>query len=104
MTDDIHLVDEPTVRCYLCGKRIPESKAIRQNLPTLHDGWRDRWINRYLMVDLCSICSEQEKAKNASFQRNCDVLVACLVAIPVGILLIASIVLMAIRVAAYFPF
>lgn len=83
---------EPTVRCYQCGARIPENRAIRRNVRTgattgrigLDPTRLENWLSaqQFERVDLCPGC-DQKRAAREKLERR-------MLALALGVLALAA--------------
>jgi hypothetical protein len=96
--DDEPKPGEWTVRCYDCGRRVSEKRAVRRNVTT--GGWyggsgRYSTSGRYTgRVDLCRACARQrdDYSRNlgdALLKAFLVFVVGILIAVPLGLVLVA---------------
>jgi hypothetical protein len=88
---------EPTVRCWRCGQRVPETKARRRNVRSggllggagrLSGGSPVLFgAGQWSREDLCEACAAQHDAARAARRRLLWLVVAALAAALVALLL-----------------
>ena len=88
--------DEPTLRCWKCGKRVPESQASRRDVSRpsyflgLFDGKAGGGTS--LMserVDLCSDCTREHDETNQRRRKRLENLLAAIGAVLIVFAIIA---------------